>query len=225
MTTAEVSSTRQRLKLSVRLIERHLSDLNLIFDKDLLAILGPEGTQYIDLSAIQEAVPALAEYSSAQLRRAIKYDAKDTLELHPELDMVRRVRPFSEDEAVERMLFVDDIDISGHERDPTPIFEQLLFPYPGELHGDHSQDLGYRNRNGSSSSLSSTASTDTPPPHSIDHTEHDSLNQQTVIRPYGYKPTRFFQGFCYVEFPSKDLSVQMSSRILARNNNVRVMPM
>lgn len=45
MTMPDVSSARQRLKLSVRLIERHLSDLNLIFNKDLLGILGEEGTQ------------------------------------------------------------------------------------------------------------------------------------------------------------------------------------
>ncbi|KAG0015873.1 hypothetical protein BGZ82_001259 [Podila clonocystis] len=224
MTMPDVSLARQRLKLSVRLIERHLSDLNLIFNKDLLSILGPEGTQYIDLTSILEAVPALTEYTTAQLRRAIKYDAKDTLELHPELDMVRRIRPFSEDEAVERMLFVDDIDISGHEEDPTMIFEQLLYPYPGELHGDHSQDLVYRSRNDSSSSLSSE---DQPTPsHEQDTaTDHDTMNQQTVIRPFGYKPTRFFQGFCYVEFATRELSSQMSNRILSRNNNVRVMPM
>lgn len=207
--------------MSVRLIERHLSDLNLIFNKDLLSILGDEGTQYIELSTIQEAVPALTEYTTAQLRRAIKYDAKDTLELHPESDMVRRTRPFSEDEAVERMLFVDDIDISGHEEDPTMIFEQLLYPYPGELHGDHSQDLVYRSRNDSSSSLSSTED----PNQDQEASDHDTMNQQTVIRPFGYKPTRFFQGFCYVEFATKELSSQMSNRILSRNNNVRVMPM
>ncbi|KAF9383875.1 hypothetical protein CPB97_006155 [Podila verticillata] len=218
----DVSSARQRLKLSVRLIERHLSDLNLIFNKDLLGILGEEGTQYIDLSTIQEAVPALTEYTTAQLRRAIKYDAKDTLELHPDSDMVRRIRPFSEDEAVERMLFVDDIDISGHEEDPTMIFEQLLYPYPGELHGDHSQDLVYRSRNDSSSSLSSA---EDQPNQDQEASDHDTMNQQTVIRPFGYKPTRFFQGFCYVEFATKELSSQMSNRILSRNNNVRVMPM
>lgn len=136
--------------------------------------------------------------------------------------MVRRIRPFSEDEAVERMLFVDDIDISGHEEDPTMIFEQLLYPYPGELHGDHSQDLVYRSRNDSSSSLSSA---EDQPNQDQEASDHDTMNQQTVIRPFGYKPTRFFQGFCYVEFATKELSSQMSNRILSRNNNVRVMPM
>jgi len=41
----EVSSGRQRLKLAARLIENHLSDLQLLFDKDLLNVVGQEGSQ------------------------------------------------------------------------------------------------------------------------------------------------------------------------------------
>lgn len=41
----EVSSGRQRLKLAARLIEHHLSDLQLLFDKDLLNVVGQEGSQ------------------------------------------------------------------------------------------------------------------------------------------------------------------------------------
>ncbi|KAF9192423.1 hypothetical protein BGZ51_005617 [Haplosporangium sp. Z 767] len=207
----DAPSGRQRLKQCAQLISHHLSDLQLIFDKDLLNILGPDGTQYIDLSYLQEAVPALADFNAAQLRRAIKYDAKELLELHPELDMVRRCCAFSETEALERMLFVDDIDISGHEDNPTGIFQHLLLPYPYVRRG-----------------LDNDAQDDN---QSIDHgdeatvAEHESLNQQTVIRPFGNKPTRFFQGFCYVEYATQELSLQMSSRILARNNAVRVMPM
>ncbi|KAF8936458.1 hypothetical protein BGZ58_004159 [Dissophora ornata] len=190
-------------------MEHHLSDLQLIFDKDLLNILGPDGTQYIDLSYLQEAIPALGDLTAAQLRRAIKYDAKD-IELHPESDMVRRRRSFSEMEAVDRMLFVDDIDIGGHEEDPTGVFQQLLLPYPdytSRLTTDHPGG-------GSTQDYENESSKD-----------HEAINQQTIIRPYGYKPTRFFQGFCYVEFASRELSLQMSSKILSRNNSVRVMPM
>ncbi|KAG0208074.1 hypothetical protein BGX28_000894 [Mortierella sp. GBA30] len=213
----DVPSGRERLKHCVRLIEHHLSDLQLIFDKDLLNIVGPDGSQYIELSYLQEAIPALGDLnlSPVQLRRAIKYDAKDRLELHPELDMVRRCRPFDETEALDRMLFVDDIDISGYEDDPQVVFQRLLLPFP-----ESSLEIGPRT--GSDNSASDTGPDDA---HSGVAEDHASLNQQTVIRPYGYKPTRFFQGFCYVEFATKELSQQMTSRILARNNSVRVMPM
>lgn len=109
------------------------------------------------------------------------------------------------------MLFVDDIDISGNEDDPTDIFEQLLLPYPG---------------------ITTTILSDTLSDNGFDGTQSAEdlinlqlLNQRTIIRPYGYKPTRFFQGFCYVEFATKELASQMSNKILARNNSVRVMPM
>ncbi|KAG0370454.1 hypothetical protein BGZ54_006230 [Gamsiella multidivaricata] len=210
----EVPSGRQRLKQCARLMQHHLSDLQLIFDKDLLNTLGSDGTEYIDLVVLQEAIPAIGDLSAAQLRRAIKYDAKDVLELHPELDMVRRCRPFSEPEALDRMLFVDDIDISGYEDDPTHVFQQLLLPYPLAL--SRESDSGDRQRNDDIATPSSEQET------SVDE---EAFNHQTVIRPYGYKPTRFFQGFCYVEFASKELSLQMLSKILARNNSVRVMPM
>jgi len=109
------------------------------------------------------------------------------------------------------MLFVDDIDISGHEDNPTEIFQQLLLPYPCVRRGldNDAQDDNQSIDQGDEATAA----------------EHESLNQRTVIRPYGYKPTRFFQGFCYVEFATQELSLQMSSRILARNNAVRVMPM
>ncbi|KAG0306587.1 hypothetical protein BGZ98_002106 [Dissophora globulifera] len=204
------SSGRQRLKHCAQLIEHHLSDLQLIFDKDLLGLLGAEATDYIDLTYLQDVVPALADLTLAQLRRAIKYDAKDALELHPELDKVRRCHPFLEAEAVDRMLFVDDIDISEHEEDPEVIFRQLLLPHP--------------NLATASSGQSDTQSYSPEASHAST-LEYEAINQRTVIRPYGYSPTRFFQGFCYVEFASKELSVQMSGKILARNNSVRVMPM
>ncbi|KAF9960719.1 hypothetical protein BGZ70_008509 [Mortierella alpina] len=216
----DVPSGRQRLKHCARLIEHHLSDLQLIFDKDLLNVLGSDGTQYI--AYLQDVVPALADLNlnAAQLRRAIKYDAKDRLELHPELDMVRRCRPFSEAEALDRMLFVDDIDISGHEDDPQEVFQRLLLPYPKsalESSRHHSRNM-----------TDDANPRDNDAGNAEDGSELDSqesLNHQTIIRPYGYKPTRFFQGFCYVEFASIELSSQMTSRILARNNSVRVMPM
>ncbi|KAF9351189.1 hypothetical protein BGX26_010738 [Mortierella sp. AD094] len=175
----------------------------------------------VTLNYLQDAIPGLQELTLAQLRRAIKYDAQDLLEvgsynaLHPELDMVRRRRPFSETEAVDRMLFVDDIDITGYEDDPTNIFEQLLLPYPGVTTG----------------LVSDTPDDDDDLVDDAQMADHDDsidfqlLNQRTVIRPYGYKPTRFFQGFCYVEFATNELTSQMSSKILARNNSVRVMPM
>ncbi|KAF9573241.1 hypothetical protein EC968_008879 [Mortierella alpina] len=229
----DVPSGRQRLKHCARLIEHHLSDLQLIFDKDLLNILGSDGTQYIDIAYLQDIVPALGDLNlnAAQLRRAIKYDAKDRLELHPELDMVRRCRPFSEAEALDRMLFVDDIDITGCEDDPLEVFQRLLLPYPESSsslessrhpsrnapdNSEHAGDTDHPNNNDTGTTEDGTAA-------ELDHQEF--LNQQTIIRPYGYKPTRFFQGFCYVEFASVELSSQMSSRILARNNSVRVMPM
>ncbi|KAF9361044.1 hypothetical protein BGX34_007354 [Mortierella sp. NVP85] len=208
----EVSSGRQRLKLAARLIETHLSDLQLLFDKDLLNVVGQEGSQYVEISYLHETIPALSDLSAVQLRRAIKYDAKGLLELHPELDMVRRCRPFVEAEAVDRMLFVDDIDISGHEDDPTHIFEQLLLPYPEAISQQFTDDPEREEDDPDQQQDESTM-------------EHETVNQQTIIRPYGYKPSRFFQGFCYIEYPSKELSVQMSNKILARNNTVRVMPM
>ncbi|KAF8984446.1 hypothetical protein BGZ46_008001 [Entomortierella lignicola] len=168
----------------------------------------------VALNYFQDKIPDLQDVTLAQLRRAIKYDAKDSLELHPELDMVRRHRPFSEAEAVDRMLFVDDIDISGHDDNPKDIFEQLLLPYP-------------------EASTKPTADTrddndDIDDTQIVDHDDSVNfqlLNQKTNIRSYGYKPTRFFQGFCYVEFPTTELASKMSSKILARNNSVRVMPM
>ncbi|KAI1312249.1 hypothetical protein EDD11_003006 [Mortierella claussenii] len=163
-----------------------------------------------DFESLQTAIPELQDLTAAQLRRAIKYDAKSILELHPELDMVRRCRFFSEAEAVDRMLFVDDIDIGGHESNPSDIFEQLLLPFPGTSSQSSDTHLSHGD-------TEKSLQEDSPDPH--------WLNQQTVIRPYGYKPTRFFQGFCYVEFASKELSLQMTSKILARNNAVRVMPM
>ncbi|KAF9951200.1 hypothetical protein BGZ72_007238 [Mortierella alpina] len=220
----DVPSGRQRLKHCARLIEHHLSDLQLIFDKDLLNILGSDGTQYIDIAYLQDVVPALGDLNlnAAQLRRAIKYDAKDRLELHPELDMVRRCRPFSEAEALDRMLFVDDIDISGHEDDPQEVFQRLLLPHPEsalESPRHHSWNNASDDNNNAREDEARTAE------DGADVDNQESLNHQTVIRPYGYKPTRFFQGFCYVEFASTELSSQMTSRILARNNSVRVMPM
>ncbi|KAG0279260.1 hypothetical protein BGZ97_009604, partial [Linnemannia gamsii] len=177
---------------------------------------------------LQEAIPELKDLNEAQVRRAIKYDAVDRLELHPEHSQVRRCRPFDETEAVDRMLFVDDIDIFGHEDDPTAIFQQLLLPYPGEP-----LDLpSSRNRSHDSDDDSCQQevndddddSNDNEESSSQESMDHQALNNQTIIRPYGNKPTRFFQGFCYVEFPSRDLCLQMSSRILSRNNSVRVMP-
>lgn len=47
----------------------------------------------IELSTIQEAVPALTEYTTAQLRRAIKYDAKDTLEVQTRTRKEKRKSP------------------------------------------------------------------------------------------------------------------------------------
>ncbi|KAF9980006.1 hypothetical protein BGZ65_005685 [Modicella reniformis] len=204
----EVTSGRLRLKHAARLIEHHLSDLQLLFDRDLLHILGLDGTQFVELSYLQEAIPSLADLTEVQLRRAIKYDAKDLLELHPEQDMVRRCHPFSEFEAVDRMLFVDDIDISGHEDDPTNVFQQLLLPYPETAFQDSPEDPDSEDQDQSELILN-----------------QETLNHRTIIRPYGYKPSRFFQGFCYVEYSTKELSVEMSSKILARNNAVRVMPM
>lgn len=134
--------------------------------------------------------------------------------------MVRRCRPFSEAEALDRMLFVDDIDIGGHEDDPHEVFQRLLLPYP-ETALDPSR---HHSRNG----FDDNNAGDDDAGNAEDGSEVDnqeSLNHQTIIRPYGYKPTRFFQGFCYVEFASTELSSQMTSRILARNNSVRVMPM
>ncbi|KAG0225097.1 hypothetical protein B0O80DRAFT_429926 [Mortierella sp. GBAus27b] len=215
----EVSSGRQRLKHAARLIEHHLSDLQLLFDKDLLNTMGPEGSEYVDLSYLQEVLPALNDLTPAQLRRAIKYDAKDSLELHPELDMVRRCRPFSEIEAVDRMLFVDDIDIMGHESDPTHIFQQLLLPYPEAIPQQFNDEPGDENN------LDQDQDQDQDQEQSEETMDHETTNQRTIIRPFGYKPSRFFQGFCYVEYPSKDISILMSSKILARNNTVRVMPM
>ncbi|KAG9319857.1 hypothetical protein KVV02_004794 [Mortierella alpina] len=223
----DVPSGRQRLKHCARLIEHHLSDLQLIFDKELLNILGSDGTQYIDIAYLQEVLPALGDLNlnAAQLRRAIKYDAKDRLELHPELDMVRRCRPFSEAEALDRMLFVDDIDITGHEDDPQEVFQRLLLPYP-ESAQESSSRHDQRNVSDDNNAIDNARDNDAGNPEDgagVDNQE--SLNHQTIIRPYGYKPTRFFQGFCYVEFASIELSSQMTSRILARNNSVRVMPM
>lgn len=124
--------------------------------------------------------------------------------------MVHRCRPFEEAEAVDRMLFVDDIDISGYEDDPTHIFEQLLLPHPEAVSQQFTDDPGEDDPDQEQNEAT---------------TDRTAINQQTIIRPYGYKPSRFFQGFCYVEYPSKELSVQMSNKILARNNTVRVMPM
>ncbi|KAF9163294.1 hypothetical protein BGX20_001375 [Mortierella sp. AD010] len=215
--STDMPSGRQRLKNCAKLIEHHLSDLHLIFDKDLLRMLGHDGAQYVTLNYLQDAIPDLQELTLAQLRRAIKYDAKDLLELHPELDTVRRRRPFSETEAVGRMLFVDDIDIAGYEDDPTNIFEQLLLPYPSVTTGLIS-DIPENGDDKDDTDDSQLADHD-------DAIDFQLLNQRTVIRPYGYKPTRFFQGFCYVEFATNELASQMSSKILARNNSVRVMPM
>ncbi|KAH7030335.1 hypothetical protein BKA57DRAFT_478937 [Linnemannia elongata] len=222
-----VPSGRLRLKHAANLICHHLSDLNILFEPQLRDSVGPTGTEYMFIDYLQEAIPELKDLSEAQVRRAIKYDAVDRLELHPEHSQVRRCRPFDETEAVDRMLFVDDIDILGHEDDPTAIFQQLLLPYPGEpvdLPSSH-------NRNDDSSQEEdnddddNNNSDDESDPSQAASTDHQALNNQTIIRPYGNKPTRFFQGFCYVEFPSRDLCLQMSSRILSRNNSVRVMPM
>ncbi|ORZ23910.1 hypothetical protein BCR41DRAFT_384979 [Lobosporangium transversale] len=218
----DIPSGRQRLKLCARLIQHHLSDLQLIFDKDLATTVGPDGTQYVDFDYLQGAIPALTDLSPAQLRRAIKYDAKGVLELHPELDMVRRCRPFSEDEAVDRMLFVDDIDIGGFESDPTEVFEQLLLPYPN-MTSDSPTDEDTNNSNNNNNDNNEGDRQEQDGESTLD--QQQRLNHQTIIRPYGYKPTRFFQGFCYVEFATKELSSEMSSKILARNNSVRVMPM
>ncbi|KAF9906245.1 hypothetical protein EC991_000872 [Linnemannia zychae] len=219
-----VPSGRLRLKHAANLIDHHLSDLNILFEPQLRESVGPSGTEYVHIADLQETIPELKDLNETQVRRAIKYDAVDRLELHPEHSQVRRCRPFDESEAVDRMLFVDDIDISGHEDDPTAIFQQLLLPYPGEpldsaasFHdndNDSQEDNDDDDGNNDSSDESSQESKD-----------HQTLNNQTIIRPYGNKPTRFFQGFCYVEFPSRDLCLQMSSRILSRNNSVRVMPM
>ncbi|KAF9138645.1 hypothetical protein BGX30_008927 [Mortierella sp. GBA39] len=213
-----VPSGRLRLKHAANLINHHLSDLNILFEPQLRESVGPTGTEYVFIDYLQESIPELKDLNETQVRRAIKYDAVDRLELHPEHSQVRRCRPFDETEAVDRMLFVDDIDILGHEDDPTAIFQQLLLPYPGEpldLPSSHnSNDDSSQEDNDDDERDPSQASTD-----------HQALNNQTIIRPYGNKPTRFFQGFCYVEFPSRDLCLQMSTRILSRNNSVRVMPM
>ncbi|KAF9921548.1 hypothetical protein FBU30_008383, partial [Linnemannia zychae] len=218
-----VPSGRLRLKHAANLIDHHLSDLNILFDPQLRDSVGPNGTEYVHLSDLQDAIPELKDLNEAQIRRAIKYDAINRLELHPEHSQVRRCKPFDETEAVDRMLFVDDIDISGHEDDPTPVFRQLLLPYPSQpldsasVHSsDSDNEKDYENE-------------DNDHPDSSDDSTEESVNQQvmncqTIIRPYGNKPTRFFQGFCYVEFPSRDLCHQMSSRILSRNCSVRVMP-
>ncbi|KAK3831072.1 MAG: hypothetical protein J3R72DRAFT_455466 [Linnemannia gamsii] len=219
-----VPSGRLRLKHAANLIDHHLSDLNILFEPQLRESVGPTGTEYVHIVDLQEAIPALKDLNEAQLRRAIKYDAVDRLELHPEHSQVRRSRPFDETEAVDRMLFVDDIDIMGHEDDPTAIFQQLLLPYPGEpldsasFHNGSDSDNDNQEDNDDANNESSEDS-------SQESKDHQTLNNQTIIRPYGNKPTRFFQGFCYVEFPSRDLCLQMSSRILSRNNSVRVMPM
>ncbi|KAF9087490.1 hypothetical protein BGX23_008093 [Mortierella sp. AD031] len=231
-----VPSGRLRLKHAANLINHHLSDLNILFEPQLRESVGPSGTEYVNIAYLQDAIPELKDLNETQVRRAVKYDAVDRLELHPEESQVRRCRPFDETEAVDRMLFVDDIDISGHEDDPTAIFRQLLLPYPGEHQADsssthhsdnsstHSHEDNDNDNNGSSDDDDNN-NDDPSQQTSQESIDHQILNNQTIIRPYGYKPTRFFQGFCYVEFPSTDLCRQMSSRILSRNNSVRVMPM
>ncbi|KAF9895701.1 hypothetical protein BX616_009020 [Lobosporangium transversale] len=136
--------------------------------------------------------------------------------------MVRRCRPFSEDEAVDRMLFVDDIDIGGFESVLTEVFEQLLLPYPN-MTSDSPTDEDTNNSNNNNNDNNEGDRQEQDGESTLD--QQQRLNHQTIIRPYGYKPTRFFQGFCYVEFATKELSSEMSSKILARNNSVRVMPM
>ncbi|KAG0046374.1 hypothetical protein BGZ83_008445 [Gryganskiella cystojenkinii] len=74
------SSGRQRLKEAVSLIEHYLADINLIFDKELLALVGQDGTQYVEFSWLQERIPLLTDMNANQMRRAIKYDSKDILE-------------------------------------------------------------------------------------------------------------------------------------------------
>ncbi|KAG0374887.1 hypothetical protein BGX24_009812 [Mortierella sp. AD032] len=219
-----VPSGRLRLKHAANLIDHHLSDLNILFEPQLRESVGPIGTEYVHIVDLQEAIPALKDLNEAQLRRAIKYDAVDRLELHPEHSQVRRSRPFDETEAVDRMLFVDDIDIMGHEDDPTAIFQQLLLPYPGEPLDSASFYNGSDSDNDNQED-NDDANNESSEDSSQESKDHQTLNNQTIIRPYGNKPTRFFQGFCYVEFPSRDLCLQMSSRILSRNNSVRVMPM
>ena len=126
--------------------------------------------------------------------------------------MLRRHQPFNETEAVDRMLFVDDVDITGHEDDPSIVFKQLLLPCSNSvvLARTHAKDTHQQQQ-----------SEESP----LDETEIETLMQQTVIRPYGYKETRFFQGFCFVEYSSAALCTVMASVILSRNNTVRVMPM
>ncbi|KAF9126139.1 hypothetical protein BGW39_006851 [Mortierella sp. 14UC] len=220
-----VPSGRLRLKHAANLIDHHLSDLNILFELQLRESVGPAGTEYVHIADLQEAIPELKDLNEAQIRRAIKYDAVDRLELHPEHSQVRRCRPFDETEAVDRMLFVDDIDISGHEDDPTAIFQQLLLPYPGEPLDSAASAHGSDDNDSQEEIDDGDAENDPSEESSQESKDHQALNNQTIIRPYGNKPTRFFQGFCYVEFPSRDLCLQMSSRILSRNNSVRVMPM
>ncbi|KAF8942889.1 hypothetical protein BGZ47_006026 [Haplosporangium gracile] len=221
-----IPSGRLRLKHAANLINHHLSDLNILFEPKLRESVGPNGTEYVFIDYLKEAIPELKDLNEAQVRRAIKYDAVNRLELHPEHSQVRRCRPFYETEAVDRMLFVDDIDILGHEDDPTAIFQQLLLPYPGEpLDLPSSSHNSTNSDDNSSHEDNDDDNTNTNDNPSQESTDHQALNNQTIIRPYGNKPTRFFQGFCYVEFPSRDLCLQMSSRILSRNNSVRVMPM
>ncbi|GJJ76864.1 hypothetical protein EMPS_09223 [Entomortierella parvispora] len=198
---------RQKLKDVVVQIEHCLADLNILFDKTLLSCIGQDGTQYIDFSSIRERCFLPEDLSDNQLRRAIKYDAKGRLELHPDLDMVRRSQAYDESEAVDRMLFVDDVDITGHEAKPDIVFKQLLLPCSNAVAQAHAVD--------------SEKSEELPK----DGSDTETLIQQTVIRPYGYKETRFFQGFCFVEYSSRSLCTVMANTILSRNNTVRVMPM
>ncbi|KAF9435978.1 hypothetical protein BGZ76_005120 [Entomortierella beljakovae] len=214
---------RERLKNCANLIQQHLSDLNLIFDKQLREAIGEEAVEY--LLYIQEAIPTLQGLSLAQLRRAIKYDAKELLELHPEQDTVKRLQSFSETEALDRMLFVDDIDISGFEDDPSHVFQQLLLPYPNLVINNNLLDNNTSNDDDLDDDENKNNIDNAQEPDSEENNSQLYFNQRTIIRPYSYKPTRFFQGFCYVEFATTELASEMSSKILARNNSVRVMPM
>ena len=103
---------------------------------------------------------------------------------------------------------MDDVDITGHETKPETVFKQLLLPCSNAVAQAQILD-------------SQLVSEELP----MDESEIESIIQQTVIRPYGYKETRFFQGFCFVEYSSKNLCTVMASTILSRNNTVRVMPM
>ncbi|KAG0229099.1 hypothetical protein BGW41_003179 [Actinomortierella wolfii] len=224
--SAQKPTGRQRLKHAALAIERHLSDLSLMFDRKLQDIAGVNGENFVDIDTIQERVADLQDLNMAQLTRAIKYDAKDTLELHPERDAVRRKRPFKEAESLDRMLFVDDVDITGSEEDPTPIFEQLFLPYPALAPSALALTPTSTLSSSSTSSTSYLSSMDRDPPSSPEEREERELiNHKTVIRPFGANPTRVFQGFCFVEYPTEKLAIEMHSKILARDRSVRVMPM